>query len=315
MCVNAIDTMESLDINAKALQSVYKLQTAVINNSLNYDCVSTDKNGLCFSVGGRYNTTDAPSGESSGALLVGANRINDHLRIGIYLDENLTSSLPGGLNMERRTPLMGVFGNWQDKTDGRGAQIRLAAGYHSADLNVTRSEKADPFTQSEAASGRTRLSSQAASLVGSYGIALQGSWLASPYLGIRHSQIKAAGYTENTPGMQSPLTYAPLALKSTTLLAGLRLNGNISNDLTLNGSLGLEHDLSSNNPSYDASGLIGLTPIVFIGKKNGTRPVANLGASYKLGSSQSIGMAVIYRQEVFKYSDSTSAYLTYTIAF
>lgn len=312
MCVNAIDTMDTLENQAKALQSVYKLQSATINNSLETDCTSYGSNGACLAVGGRYTTTDSPSADSTGALIAGSYRINENFRFGAFVDASVSSSAPAGFSLERRTPLWGVFGAWQASAGGLGPSVKLAYARNSSDLKVGRP---DLFPLSEAGHGQSTLTSEAASIVGNYGLALADGWQASPYVGLRHTRIKLGSYSEDPTGMIFPLTYESLELKSTSLLAGVRFSGQVISNLTLNAGLGLEHDLDNNDPQYRASGLSGLTPIPFNGEKSKTRPVASLGATYQVTPSQALALRATYRQEVFDHSDSVTAYLTYSIGF
>lgn len=316
MCVNAIDTMDTLENQAKALQSVYKLQSATINSSLENDCTNHGANGACLSVGGRYSSTDAPSADSTGLMLTGAYRFNERFRLGAFVDTSVSSSAPSGMSLERRTPLWGLFGSWQAETGGLGPSVRLAYARNKADLKVGRPEVPgilDPF--SEPGEGKGSFTSEAASVVGHYGFAVAERWQAVPYVGIRHTRLKLGSYSEDPVGLVAPLTYDSLELKSTSLLAGVRLNGQLTGNLILNAGLGMEYDLDNNNPSYRATGLAGLTPIAFNADKSKTRPVASLGMSYQITANQALGLRAMYRQEVFDHSESVVAYATYSIGF
>ncbi len=192
----------------------------------------------------------------------------------------------------------------------------MAYARNRSDLDIRRTEIPGFFSPlSEAGQGRTSLTSEAASIVGSYGFALSGGWQTSPYVGLRHTRVKADGYTEDEAGMIYPLTYASLEVKSTTLLAGVRMAGKVAGSVDLNASLGLEHDLDNNDPSYRASGMGGLSPIAFTPNKSKTRPVASFGVAYNIGASQQVGIRVLYREEIFRHSESVAAYATYSIGF
>ena len=84
---NVADTQTSLNNNLAGLQGIFNLQTSTINNGLNYDCSLFDVHGLCISTGGRYTNTNTPTGDSTGALVIGGYRVNDHIRVGVYLDQ------------------------------------------------------------------------------------------------------------------------------------------------------------------------------------------------------------------------------------
>lgn len=309
---NVADTQTSLTNNLAALQGIYNLQTSTINNGLNYDCSLFDVHGLCISTGGRYTNTNTPTGDSTGALVIGGYRVNDKVRIGAYLDQGISSSTPTGINLKQHNPLFGAFAVWQARQDGLGAQVKLAAGYNDSDMTVTRAV----VGASEAGSGSTSLTSQAVSVVGSYGVEMQGSWIASPYVGIRYTDVKAGGYTEaSSATVTAPLTYASLSQSTTSLLAGIRWFGKLTDRVSLNASVGVEQDVSHNNSSYTATGVDGLTSIVFNTDINKTRPVASVGTTFSIDKRQQLAFNVMYREEAFKNSSTTSAYGTYTIGF
>ena len=169
---------------------------------------------------------------------------------------------------------------------------------------------------SEAGSGSTSLISQAVSVTGSYGVEMQGSWIASPYVGIRYTDVKAGGYTEaSSASVTAPLSYASLSQSTTSLLAGIRWSGKLADRVGLNGSVGVEQDVSNNNSSYTATGLAGLTSIVFNTDINKTRPVASIGTTVSIDKRQQLAFSVFYSEQAFSKSSSTSAYGTYTIGF
>ncbi len=305
---STVDTQQSLANNAQALQNIFSLQTSVINNGLDYDCSSFDKNNLSISVGGRY------SNHSTGALVIGGYRVNEHVRAGLYFDQGISSSLPEGIQLRQQSPLFGAFGAWQARQDGLGAQVKVAAGYNNSDMTVTRAV----VGTSDAGSGSTNLISQALSLVGSYAVEMQGHWIASPYAGIRYTDVKADGYTEAASDtVTSPLSYASLSQTTTTLLAGIRWAGRLTDRVSLHGSAGVEHDASYNSANYTATSPIisALNPIVFNTNINKTRPVASIGTTVSINNSQQLEFSAMYREEAFSNSSTISAYGTYTIRF
>jgi autotransporter-associated beta strand protein len=312
LSASSVDTQQSLYNTSSELKGAFNLKNSIINNGLNYDCSLFDMHGLCISTGGRYTNTNTPTGDSTGALVIGGYRVNDNVRIGAYLDQGVASSLPTGIKLKQHNPLFGAFGVWQARQDGLGAQVKLAAGYNDSDMTVTRGL----VGTSDAGSGNTSLTSQALSILGSYGVAMQGSWIASPYVGIRYTDVKAGGYTEaSSSAVTAPLSYASLSQSTTSLLAGIRWSGKLTDRLFLNGSVGVEQDVSNNNSSYTATGVDGLTSIVFNTGTNKTRPVATIGTAVSIDNRQQLAFSVMYREEAFSKSSTTSAYGTYTIGF
>ena len=310
--ISLASTQQSLANSSNALKGVFNLQSSVINNSLSYDCSLFDTHGLCLSTGGRYSNTNTPTADNTGALVIGGYRINDNVRAGLYLDQGISSSMPSGINLKHRKPLFGAFAVWQFRQDGLGSQIKVAAGYNDADMAITRQD----LGTSEAGSGSTNLTSRAVSAVTSYGIEIQPSWIALPYIGIRYTDVKAGGYKEaSSSAVTAPLSYSTLRQSTTSLLTGIRWFGKLSDRVNLIGSVGVEQDVSNNKSSLTATGLDGLTSIVFNTKINKTRAEARVGTSVSIDKRQQLDFTVIYREEAFRHSSSTSAYGTYTIGF
>ena len=306
------DTQLSLAASAYALRGVYNLQTATINNGLNYDCTVFDTHGVCISVGGRYTSTDSPGTNNGNALVVASYNLTDHVRVGGYLDQNISNSTPTGIKLNNGSPLAGLFGVWNEHKSGEGLEVRVAAGYGDKDLTVTRSA----IGTSEAGVGKSQLTSQAVSTTVSYGTALASNWMVSPYAGVRYTRIKAGRYTEgSSTDVTAPLTYDALVQQSTTALAGVRFSGRASPKTLLTMSAGVEQDTSNNNVgnSYNASGVTGLTPITFNSNIQKTRAVANAGVYYDITNTQRIGLNAMYRQEAFQSTNTVTALVTYQV--
>ena len=304
------NTQPSLAASAYALRGVYNLQTATINNGLNYDCTMFDTHGICISAGGRYTSSDSPGANNGSALVVASYNLTDHVRIGGYLDQNISSSTPTGIKLNNGSPLAGLFGVWNEHKSGEGLEVRVAAGYGDKDLTVTRSV----IGLSEAGVGKSQLTSQAVSTTISYGTALASNWMVSPYAGVRYTRIKAGRYTEGSSAdVIAPLTYDALVQQSTTALAGVRFSGRASPKTLLTMSAGVEQDTNNVGNSYNASGVTGLTPITFNSNIQKTRAVANAGVYYDITNTQRIGLNAMYRQEAFQSTNTVTALVTYQV--
>jgi outer membrane autotransporter protein len=145
---------------------------------------------------------------------------------------------------------------------------------------------------------------------------MQGNWIVFPYAGARYTDVKADGYTEATDStVTAPLTYANLEQSEISLLAGIRVSGKLTDRVTLNGSVGVEHDFDNSHTNYTATGLAGITPIVFNTDINKTRAVASVGTTVSIDKRQQLAFTVMYREEAFSHSSTTSAYATYAIGF
>ena len=309
---NFANTQASLQQMAIGLQSVYALQTSAINNSLGYDCTMFDTNGICVSAGGRYALVNTGDNGSNG-LIIGAYKLNPQIRLGGYIDQNLTSSnVAPHINLGNGSPLFGVFGVWNDQADQLGYSVRVAAGYGDRDLSMTR----QVIGTSESGSGSTRLNSQAASVEASYALAINPQWLATPYVGIRYTKINASAYTEqSSTAVTTPLSFDTLSQEYTTALAGLRVNGKVDSNFGLFAGAGIEQDLNNHGDNYSATGITGLTAINLNPNLQKTRAVANLGVFYEIDKAQRISFNAIYRQEAFQSTNTLTSLVTYIAGF
>ena len=307
------DTLLSLQDSSRSLRGAFNQQAAVLNNSLTYDCTTFDSKGICLSGGGRVTDVNNPSTNSQGALLIAAYRPNPNWRVGAFLDQNLSSNDARGVNLENGNPMFGLFSVWNQNLDGTGYQVRLSAGYGDRDVTVSRGV----IGGSEAGKGDSSLRSQAFSASVSRGFRLNDSrWIASPYLGVRYSKIKRAGYTEDSSAdVTAPLTYSGLSQETTTALAGVRFNGQLAEKVNVMVSAGVESDIAHNTGDYAATGVSDLTPIAFNQNVRHVRPVAQAGVSYAIDKRQTITANLLYRQEAFNSSNSTTGMVTYQVGF
>ena len=309
---NVADTQQSLVNTASALQNTYTLQNSILANSFSYDCNEFGANGICISVGGRNTTVSASNGlNNTSGLLIAAYRPHPKYRVGAYADQNLSVSNPGGtVNLGNNTPLIGLFGAWNDRLDGTGVEIKVSVAYGQKNTTITRSV----VGTSEAGTGSSQLNSQGAQVTAKYGFAVMPAMIISPYLGIRYAQNNMGGYTEATSAtVTAPLTYSALNTNATTALAGLGASKRLTPVVTTFASAGVETDTNTSNGTYSATGITGLMPINFNANPVKTRPTATLGAYYDVAKNQRLGVTGIYRQEPYQAVSTTTVMATYTV--
>jgi len=305
---SAADTQDSLVQSASALRSVFNYQTALVNNSLNYDCTVFSANGVCVSGGGRFAMTNNITGEQMSTLLVGSYKAKPNMRIGAFIDQNATTPNATGISVDK-APMYGVFGVWNQNTDLSGYEVRLSSSWSEQNITQTR----NVVGTSEAGVGTAGLKSQALSGVVSYAMALpETSWIAAPYAGVRKTKVSRGGYTE-TSAVTTPLTFSDLSQDITTALAGVRMNKKFNDNVYLTGSVGVEQNVGSTISTLDASGVTGLTATDFSANYAKTRPVASAGASYAIDKNQRVSLSAMYRKEAFQSSGSTTALLMYQV--
>ncbi|MBT8538758.1 autotransporter outer membrane beta-barrel domain-containing protein [Polynucleobacter paneuropaeus] len=312
------NTNQSLVNTASALQGTYTLQNSVIANSFSYDCTVFGANNVCVSAGGRNTQVQAANGlNNTSALLIAAYRPHPNYRIGAYADQNLSVSNPGGtVNLGNNTPLIGLFGAWNERLDGTGTEVKVSAAYGQKNTTITRSVVGSGATASEAGSGSSNLISQGAQVTAKYGFGVLDNVIVSPYVGVRYTQNNMGGYTEGTSSsVTAPLTYSALNTNATTALAGVGASYRVIPAVTTFVSAGVETDTNTANGTYSAtnSSIGTLTPVNFNANPVKTRPTATVGAYYDIEKNQRVGITGIYRQEAYQAVQTTTVMATYTI--
>lgn len=309
---STIGTQQSLVNTASVLQNTFTLQNTVLANSFSYDCNVFGTNNVCVSAGGRNTAVSAANGlNNTSALLIAAYRIKPTLRIGAYADQNLSVSNAGGtVSLGNSTPLIGLFGVWNQRIDGTGTEVKVAAAYGQKNATINR----QIVGLSEAGTGSSNLNSQGAQITAKYGFAVAPGVLVSPYVGMRYTQNNMGGYTEGaSSSVTAPLTYSALNTNATTALAGVGASYRFIPKATAFASAGVETDINTSNGTYSATGITGLTPVNFNANPVKTRPTATLGAYYDIVKNQRIGITGIYRQESYQAISTTTVLATYTI--
>ncbi|MDF9787149.1 hypothetical protein M2122_000129 [Polynucleobacter sphagniphilus] len=306
------DTQQSLINTSAALQNTFTLQNTVLANSFSYDCNVFGANNVCISAGGRNTQVSAANGlNSTSALLIAAYRVMPSVRVGAYADQNLSVNNAGSaVNLGNNTPLIGLFGAWNERLDGTGTEVKVSAAYGQKNTTVTRSV----VGTSEAGSGSSQLNSQGAQLTAKYGFGVVENVIVSPYVGVRYTQNNMNGYSEQaTSSVTAPLTYSAINTNATTALVGVGTSYKIIPAATVFASAGVETDTNTSNGTYSATGVSGLTPINFNANPVKTRPTATIGAYYDVEKNQRIGITGIYRQEPYQAVQTTTVMATYTV--
>jgi hypothetical protein len=295
------------------MKNAFNSQYAALAYGLNHDCTVFDTNGVCVSVFGRNTSLNDSSFDNNAAGLILGYKPHAQFRIGTYIDQTVNNNTTGGVKVENSHPDVGVFGVWNMNADGSGFELRAAANYGKRDLNVTRSTVGN---FAEPGTGKSDLNAYGALFEASYAYAMNDSWTAKPYAGVRYLSIKRDGYTEaSTDNVYNPLSYSNLEQETTSAVAGVRLNGQLAPKVIASLNAGLEHDLHYSIDDYRATGVNGLGGIDMNSQNDRTRPTAGLGIAYDVADKQRVSASVQYRKEVFMSESSTTGQVNYTIGF
>ena len=308
------DTQQSLSNTAQPLQNTFTMLNSVLANSFAYDCQLFDKNNICISAGGRNTAVSAANGlNNTSALLIAAYRPHPNYRIGAYADQNLSVNNAGStVNLGNNTPLIGLFGAWNERLDGTGTEVKVSAAYGQKNATITR----QVVGTSEAGSGGAPINSQGAQITAKYGFGIVENVIVSPYVGMRYTQNNMNGYAEGaSSSVTAPLTYSALNTNATTALAGVGASYKFIPKATVFASAGVETDTNTANGSYYGtnSSISGLTPVNFNVNPVKTRPTATIGAYYDVEKNQRLGITGIYRQEPYQAIQTTTVMATYTV--
>ena len=310
-------SLNSSTLNCTKTQCV----TSTIENTLNtltngnfahmntYDCDTFGSSGQCFSIGGRSISVNNPKSDISGLVLVYGKKQSDHFRWGGFLHSNASYKTSSNLSLSEKTPMVGLYGVWNENTDKTGLQAKIGNSYQATDAKITRPQSGI----SEKASGETTISANELVLELRNNIPVSSSLTLSPYIANRYSQKLQKGYTET--GVNSPLTYNKIVDNSFTLISGLKFNSIINHKYSIFGTLGLEYDLSHNVSALSPTGVSGITTVDLEKSHQSSRSVIAVGLDYKVNNNQLFRLKTQYEQLPYQGMSETNVYASYNFKF
>lgn len=297
---------------ASQLRTPFALRTAELDADLGNDCSLFDRHGVCVGAAGRYTAIGNGEPHETAALLYGGYRVDAHVRVGAWAGQGLSEQAQTpSIRYGGTQPMLGGFAVWTRHPGRDGVSLRVAAGYGSQGLTLSR-----PLVgSSEPGSGSTDLRVQGADAEIRYAHRLSHGWTAMPYLGLRYVQATLQGHAESAaPNVTDPLSYRDLSERFTTVRAGLRFAGRVDSRLIAGASVGVEQDADDSGGSTAVSGAgIGpLDPMRVNTDWSRTRPAASVAPSYAVGRAQRVGIVVAYGQQPFDQTGLTPAQTRYT---
>ena len=187
--------------------------------------------------------------------------------------------------------------------------MKLANAFQQKDVALTR----EVVGFSEEGKGQTVIEAQSYVAELQYAYQLNDDTVIKPYLAVRRALIKQDAYTET--GVSSPLSFNKIEDKSVTVLLGLKVKWNLSTDMLLRGSLGVEHDISHTVDRLEPTGISGLTTVNLDESFNETRPVVSMGFEYDLTPNQRLAGTFQYQELSYQSKSESNVYLYYMIGF
>jgi hypothetical protein len=288
------------------LTSVTEVNFANMNT---YDCDLFGKNNICLSLGGRHTAINTPKTRTNSAVLVGGYRLSDTLRVAGFYHRNLSHKTPASFTLSDKTPMTGAVVVWNQNPNKLGYQLKLANAYQQKNATLTR----EVVDSSEEGKGQTVIEAESYVAELQYGYQFSDDTVLRPYFAARSAVIKQDAYTET--GLSSPLSFNEIKDKSTTVLLGLKFNTRLSHNLTLKGSLGVEHDIEHSVDKLAPTGISGLSTVSLTDSFNKTRPVVSLGFDYALKPNHRLSGILQYQELPYESKTESNVYLYYTIGF
>ena len=304
------NTSVTTSVKPNVIQAINSLQTeANFANMNTYDCDLFGINNVCVSLGGRYTTITNPRTQVySGVLTVGY-KLLDNLRVSVFRHDNFSQKTPKSFKLSDKTPLLGALVVWNENANKLGYQLKLANTFQQKDVAVTR----EVVGSSEEGKGQTVMEAQSYVAELQYAHQLNDDTVFRHYFAVRRALIKQDGFTET--GVSLPLSFNKIEDSSITVLFGLKVDWNLSTDIILKGSLGVEHDIRHSIDRLEPTGISGLTTVNLDESFNKTRPVVSIGLEYNLTPNQRLASTFQYQELSFKSKSESNVYLNYIIGF
>lgn len=308
-------TQQSVQINANGLTSIINQQVATYQLALSYDCEVYDKNNICVSAGGRYTYAGpSPSVNAQAGVIIIGHRPAPTFRYGAFADQTINISAPSGFSQNKNSPMWGLFANWNRNGSGNGLGIYASAVFSTSNLSITRSQ----LQNSEAGTGTSSFGGEGYQLKASYRQPIADSTAIIPYLGMRYTRVGTSAYTENNSvSVNYPLSYNSTSQNTFSALVGIGLNSLLSEKITGIASLGIQQNLNYSMSSYQGTSQIPGYQIFYASMPNSRNSLATAtaGLLYDINKRERLGLNILWQQQPYVGTSTTSAIATYTVGF
>ena len=300
---NTIDTFNDLN-------SVIEVNFANMNT---YDCDSFGERNGCLSLGGRNTQINNPKTRTNAIVLIGGYKLSDSFRIAGFYHRNYEHVTPKRFKLSDKTPLLGTLIVWNQFTNGLGLQIKLATAFQKKHATLIR----EVIGSSEEGRAITEISTKSKVIEFQQGYRLNNDIILRPYLAFRKAASQQDAYVET--GIESPLSFNAIRDEMITALFGLKFDidrfGNLPEELSFRGSMGIEYDLTHSVSKIKPEGISGLTTVSLTESFNEKRPVVSLGFDYEIKANRKFSGTTQYQELPYENKNETNYYLYYTQGF
>ena len=254
--------------------------------------------------------SNSDNSDSLVVLAVGK-KVNDHVRIGAFIDQTINYSGAQDIEVDSKVPLIGLMATWNQSPDQSGLQTKVVGSLQKNKIDITRAS----IGISEEATGDTNIQTFSYLAQASYKLNNGATNIAfEPFTALRYTNTKLNEYTE--VGVGAPMTYQDMKHENTSALVGVNAYYQLSPKFSLSGSVGIEHDLNDKQAKLDGSisTASAFDAVLINSNKKNTTASASLGANMILNANQSVEAKLMY-QELGYNNDITTAYITYKLPF
>ena len=302
---SAAETQTSINSLASSISGMNSLQSSILNSSLGNDSnLYGDKNG---SITVNYGNTKVGTGDLNTAGITASKKINDNWRVGVFADQPLNDSTVGGV-AQKNNMGFGGFASWNQNADQTGLGIHVSGVQNNGSAMITRNGP-------ESGVGKANTEGKAYQVKATYTKPITDNTSVTPYIGLRHSEVKTGGYTEQGPTF--PLTVNSNTQTATDVIAGVSVSHKLTDKLTATGSAGVIQNVSSSTGSLSGTSEIGNKTTFNNALPNNGKTSVGVGAglSYQVTKNSKVGVNVGFQDKTPSGNNVGYVGLSYTIGF
>lgn len=312
--VNSTNTFVILAANGFAVRDALSQRSSAITGTMDYDCRDFSTKNICVSFQARYTGFDSMS--DGAGVMTATYRLDPNIRIGAFIDQRAVQGQKTGVDYSGDMPTVGAFIGYTQHPNGTGLQAKLAVSGNTGKITASRDAS---LASTEAGSGKSSLNSWAVGGELGWGMTIGHTILATPYLGLRHTDVTRGSYAEAaTPDVTSPLSYASYFQRQTTATAGVRFAGQLTDAIGYQIGIGGEYDVGRSANHYSGtSAITGLETfsVTTNTTTNRARANASAGLSYAIDKNQKLTTSLSVRQQAYSAQPSVTAMAGYQISF
>ena len=297
-----------LDRNASVLRAQIR----------NYDCERFASAGLCIASGIRYQSlgqSAAGGGEetTSGISLIIAKQLISKLRLGAFIDFGNDPADVASIDVTSHHPIFGGFIGYADRPDGSGLQTKIAAAYKRDEASFTRANIVGPGGDVSADSGFETI---AVNAIAGWGFRAPHSILITPYLGFTMTEASRRAFSEAPQSQTGPdngLAYGRYTAKQASGVAGLRINAQISSQVTGHLGAAIDHDYAYDLNAFTLRTPSGTSNSASTLKPRQNRASGSAGLDLRVTPNNHLSLNSYVSQSNYGHTDEYTVVLAYKI--